>query len=60
MPGVKATLHEFKHGTLHSGSKRGPIVKSRAQAIAIALHEKGGSSKHAAAVKAHMKGSRKT
>ena len=40
MPGVKGTMHEFKEGTLHSGSKTGPIVKSRKQAIAIALSEK--------------------
>ena len=59
MPGVEATLHEYKHGTLHSGSKHGPVVKSRAQAIAIALHEKGGATKHAAAVKSAMKGGRK-
>ena len=32
-------MHEFKAGTLHSGSKKGPIVKSRKQAIAIALSE---------------------
>ena len=37
MPGVRATMHEFKEGELHSGSKHGPVVKSRAQAIAIAL-----------------------
>lgn len=39
MPGVKNTMHEFKAGKLHSGSKKGPIVKSRKQAIAIALSE---------------------
>ena len=39
MPGVRATMHEFKEKTLHSGSKHGPVVKSRAQAIAIALSE---------------------
>ena len=39
MPGVKATMREFKEGTLHSGSKHGPKVTSRAQAIAIALSE---------------------
>ena len=33
-------MHEFKHGTLHSGSKHGPKVQSRAQAIAIMLSEK--------------------
>ena len=32
-------LGEFKRGTLRSGSKRGPKVKSRDQAIAIALSE---------------------
>jgi Family of unknown function (DUF6496) len=36
-------MHKFKHGTLHSGSKKGPIVKSREQAIAIGLSESGQS-----------------
>lgn len=36
---VSKTMHEFKHGTLHSGSKKGPKVKSRKQAIAIALSQ---------------------
>ena len=36
-------LPKFKAGELHSGSKKGPLVKSRSQAIAIMLHEKGGS-----------------
>lgn len=36
---VKKVMHEFKHGTLRSGSKRGPKVKSRKQAIAIAMSE---------------------
>ncbi len=36
---VKKVMHEFKTGTLHSGSKKGPEVKSRKQAIAIALSE---------------------
>jgi len=39
MPGMKATMHEFKHGTLHSGSKKSPKVTSRAQAIAIGMSE---------------------
>jgi uncharacterized protein DUF6496 len=39
MPGLRPTLHEFKEGTLHSGSKHGPVVTDRKQAIAIALHE---------------------
>jgi len=33
-------MHEFKTGTLHSG-KGGKVVKSRKQAIAIALSEAG-------------------
>ena len=32
-------MHEYKEGELHSGSKKGPKVKSRKQAIAIALSE---------------------
>ena len=32
-------MHEFKAGTLHSGSAKGPKVTSRKQAIAIALSE---------------------
>ncbi len=36
---VEKTMHEFKHGTLHSGSKHGPVVKNREQAVAIALHQ---------------------
>lgn len=36
-------MHEFKTGTLHSGSKKGPKVTSRKQAIAIALSEAGKS-----------------
>jgi hypothetical protein len=32
-------LGEFCRGELHSGSKKGPVVRSRKQAIAIALSE---------------------
>lgn len=39
MPGIKKTMEEFKSGKLHSGSKKGPRVKSRKQAIAIGLSE---------------------
>jgi hypothetical protein len=35
---VEKVMGEFKRGTLHSG-KRGPVVKSRKQAVAIALSE---------------------
>jgi hypothetical protein len=33
-------MPEFKHGDLHSGSKSGPKVGDRKQAIAIMLSEK--------------------
>lgn len=36
---VGKVMHEFKEGKLHSGSKKGPKVKSRKQAIAIGLSE---------------------
>jgi Family of unknown function (DUF6496) len=36
---VHKVMSEFRHGALHSGSKDGPEVKSRKQAIAIALSE---------------------
>ena len=36
---VHKVMHEFKHGQLHSGSKRGPKVTNRKQGIAIALSE---------------------
>ena len=38
---VKKVMHEFKKGKLRSGSKAGPKVKSREQAVAIALNEAG-------------------
>jgi len=36
---VEKVMHEFKDGSLHSGSKKGPQVTNRKQAIAIALSE---------------------
>ena len=38
---VHEEMHKFKHGDLHSGSKTGPTVKNRDQAVAIALSEAG-------------------
>lgn len=32
-------MKEFSEGKLHSGSKKGPVVGSRKQAIAIGLSE---------------------
>ena len=42
---VRTVMHEFKTGSLHSGSKTGPKVTSRRQAVAIALSEAGQSKK---------------
>jgi hypothetical protein len=36
---IGKVMREYKEGKLHSGSKKGPKVKSREQAIAIALSE---------------------
>jgi len=36
---IHKVMGEYKRGTLRSGSKRGPKVKSRRQAIAIAMSE---------------------
>ena len=42
-PKSKAKIHkvleEFEHKALHSGSKKGPKVKSKKQAVAIAISE---------------------
>lgn len=42
---VHKVMKEFKTGTLHTGSKKGPKVTSRKQAIAIALSEAGKAKK---------------
>lgn len=34
---IRKVMDEYKEGELHSGSKKGPVVKNRKQAIAIAL-----------------------
>lgn len=36
---IKKVLDEFKSKALHSGSKKGPLVKDKSQALAIALRE---------------------
>lgn len=38
-PKIHKVMHEFKHGELHSGSKHGPKVTNRKQAVAIAISE---------------------
>lgn len=40
MKKVGKVMKEYKEGALHSG-KGGPVVKSRKQAVAIALSEAG-------------------
>jgi len=35
---ISKVMREYKEGTLHSG-KKGPVVKSKDQAIAIALSQ---------------------
>lgn len=38
---MEKVMHEYKTGTLHSGSKKGPVVTSKKQAVAIAMSEAG-------------------
>lgn len=38
---VKKVMEEYKEKKLHSGSKKGPLVKNRKQALAVALSEAG-------------------
>lgn len=40
---MKEEMEKFEHGTLHSGSKKGPVVTNPKQAIAIGLSESGQS-----------------
>lgn len=42
---ISRVMTEFKEGSLHSGSKKGPKVTSKDQALAIALSESGLSKK---------------
>ena len=36
---IHKVMKEFSEGKLHLGSKKGPIVKSKAQALAIGYQE---------------------
>ena len=45
---VEVVMKEYKAGNLHSGKKgpgKGPVVKSKKQAVAIAMSESGMSKK---------------
>ena len=44
--GVSKVMKEYKAGTLHSG-KGGPVVKKKAQAVAIAMSAAGMAKKTA-------------
>lgn len=51
-------MRRFKKGELHSGSAKGPKVKDRKQAVAIAMHEAGDgkrTSKDRAATRERLK-----
>lgn len=36
---MKKVMHEYGEGELHSGSKKGPVVTNKRQALAIAFSE---------------------
>jgi hypothetical protein len=38
---IEKVMKEYKEGKLHSGSKKGPVVKNQKQAVAIAMSEAG-------------------
>ena len=42
---VEKVMKEYKAGELHSGSKKGPVVTNKKQAVAIAMSEAGMSKK---------------
>ena len=45
MAKIGKVMGEYKAGTLNTGSKKGPVVTSKKQAIAIALSQAGMSKK---------------
>jgi len=45
MAKIGKVMGEYKAGTLNTGSKKGPVVTSKKQAIAIALSQTGMSKK---------------
>ena len=42
---IAKVMGEYKAGTLNTGSKKGPVVTSKKQAVAIALSQAGMSKK---------------
>jgi len=53
---VAKVMREYGKGELHSGSKKGPMVTSRKQAIAIAMSEAGTAKPKKTAKKSTKKG----
>lgn len=56
---VGKVMHEYKHGKLHSGSKKGPEVHSKKQALAIGLSEARKAGEHVPAKKGAHKRERR-
>lgn len=56
---IHRVMREYKHGTLHSGSKHGPKVKNRRQAVAIGLSEARKAGEQVAPKKNKRKSGRK-
>jgi hypothetical protein len=46
---MERVMHEFQEGELRTGSGKGPVVKSRKQAIAIGLQESGSTNRQSPA-----------
>ncbi len=44
---IEKVMREYKEGKLHSGSKHGPEVTNRKQAVAIAMSEARKAKSHA-------------
>ncbi len=42
---MKKVMENYSEGKLHSGSKKGPVVTDKAQALAIGISESGKSKK---------------
>lgn len=38
---VKKVMKEWKEDKLHSGSKKGPVISNKKQALAVAMSEAG-------------------
>jgi hypothetical protein len=51
-------MHKWRHGNLHSGSKKGPKVTNRKQALAILMSERRKEGKGGRKKKARSRGRR--